>query len=218
MTPAPITVIITSSNRFHLLERTLDSFLALNTYPIHKYILNEDSGNIACVEKILHKYGHLLHLLYHPSREGLSAAWDNLLRNVDTPYIFNLEDDWEFFGNDQFMQQSLDILENYDSISQVWCRDPKDHSHPLKAFGPGSTFQRVLKGYQGHWGGFSFNPSLRRTADLRRMFPNGLRQFGDEALCSRHAEQYGYGYLAVSLVNPACRHIGYGHHTKDFKA
>lgn len=216
MMPAPITVIITSSNRFHLLERTLDSFLALNTYPIHKYILNEDSGNIACVEKILHKYGHLLHVLYHPGREGLSAAWDNLLRNVDTPYIFNLEDDWEFFGNDQFMQQSVDILNESIGIHQVWCRDPTDHNHPLAPPEPGKTYQIVQKGYQGHWGGFSFNPALRRTVDLHRMFPNGLREYGDEAACSKRAESFGY--MAASLVNPACRHIGYGHHTKGFKA
>jgi len=209
-----ITVIVTSSNRFDLLERTLDSFLALNTYPIEKYILNEDSGNVECVKKIIDKYGHLFHVLFHPQREGLSAALDNLIKHVETPYVFNIEDDWEFFGNPNFLQESIYILEDrLFNIHQVWVRDKKDHKHPLNEFHP--CFDIVTKGYQGHWGGFSFNPSLRRLSDIKIIFPNGFKEFGDEALCSKHAETFNY--KAVSLTNPAIRHIGYGRHTENFK-
>lgn len=208
-----ITVIVTSSNRFDLLERTLDSFLALNTYPIEKYIINEDSGNVECVKKIIDKYGHLFHVLFHPKREGLSTALDNLIKHVETEYVFNIEDDWEFFGNPNFMQESLDILEDYPKFNQVWIRDKKDHKHPLEPYN--SKFDLVLKGYQGHWGGFSFNPSLRRLEDIKQLFPNGFKEFGDEALCSKQAEKYGYN--TASLTNPAIRHIGYGRHTENFK-
>jgi GT2 family glycosyltransferase len=208
-----ITVIVTSSNRFDLLERTLDSFLALNTYPIEKYIINEDSGNVECVKKIIDKYGHLFHVLFHPKREGLSTALDNLMLHVTTPYVFNIEDDWEFFGNPNFMQESLDILEKDYSTYQVWIRDKNDHKHPLSK--KNNLFDLVSKGYQGHWGGFSFNPSLRRFSDIKMIFPNGFKEFGDEALCSKQAESFNY--KAVSLTNPAIRHIGYGRHTENFK-
>lgn len=208
-----ITVIVTSSNRFDLLERTLDSFLALNRWPIEKYVLNEDSGNAECCEKIIRKYGHLFHVLWHPGREGLSTALDNLMKHVDTPYVFNIEDDWEFYGNRKFMEESLRILQDRQDIHQVWIRDWNDHKHPVKCYN--DDYDMVSKGYQGHWGGFSFNPALRRTADIRRFFPNGFKEFGDEAACSAHVEKQGY--LAASLRRPAIRHIGWGRHTENFK-
>lgn len=206
-----MTVIVTSSDRFDLLQRTLDSFLALNTYPIEKYVINEDSGNPACVENIIRRYGDSFHILYHPQREGLSRALDNLLLHVDTEYVFNIEDDWEFYGNPRFLFESVEILETCESINQVWIRDPKDHRHPLSR---AENWYEVEKDYRGHWGGFSFNPSLRRTAEVRAMFPNGFREFGEESACSRHAE--ACGYRAVSLLNPAIRHIGWGRHTENF--
>ena len=155
----------------------------------------------------------MFHVLFHPKREGLSTALDNLIKHVETEYVFNIEDDWEFFGNPNFMQESLDILEDYPKFNQVWIRDKKDHKHPLEPYN--SKFDLVLKGYQGHWGGFSFNPSLRRLEDIKQLFPNGFKEFGDEALCSKQAEKYGYN--TASLTNPAIRHIGYGRHTENFK-
>lgn len=209
-----ITVIVTSSDRFDLLCRTLDSFLALNTYPIHKYVLNEDSGNRETTARIIKRYGHLFHVLHHPGREGLSKALDNLMLHVDTQYVFNIEDDWMFRGNANFIQESVEILEGRQDVHQVWIRDKRDHKHPVVTEHP--MYDRVTKGYMGIWHGFSFNPSLRRTADIRRMFPNGFSEFGDEVICNRHAHELGYN--AVSLTKSAIRHIGWGRHTENFKA
>jgi len=214
----PVTVIITSSNRFDLLERTLDSFLALNTYPIHRYILNEDSGNQECLKKIQQRYGHIIEIHFQPQRRGLSAAWDHLLSHVTTDYVFNLEDDWLFSGNRHFMHHAVSILEKNSTIHQVWVRDPLDHSHPLYAHPDykSCNYYIVEKNYRTEkWGGFTFNPSLRRLTDLRRFFPRGLHRFGDEAICSRHVEAVGYS--AVSLTDPACRHIGWDRHSEGFQ-
>lgn len=213
-----VTLVITSSNRFDLLCQTLDSFLALNTYPIEKIIINEDSGNIECATKIIQRYGHIAHVLYHPVREGLSKAIDNLLKHVETEFVFTCEDDWLFEGNSHFIPNSIAVMKEYPQINQVWVRDKNDHNHPL---GPirrmnNIYLREVLKGYQGHWGGFPFNPGLRRMSHIAEMFPNGFAEFGDEAVCSKHVESLGY--FAVSLEHSACRHIGYGRHTEGFKA
>lgn len=211
----PVTVIITSCNRFDLLERTLDSFLATNTYPIERYILNEDGASWTCIQRIQEKYGHFIDILYPIQRQGLSAAWDTLLSHVTTEYIFNLEDDWHFSGNPHFLHQAVDILEANQFIHQVWVRDPRDHQHPLTVH-PSGQYYTVEKGYRTEkWGGFTFNPSLRRRSDLLRFFPNGIRQYGDEANCSRRVEAMGYS--AVSLIEPACVHIGWNRHTPGFK-
>lgn len=212
-----ITFAITSSNRFDLLEQTLDSFLRLNKYPIEKYLLHEDSGNLQCLERIFQKYGKQFTIIYQPKREGLSNALDNLLSLVRTPYVFTCEDDWLFDGNRWFMQQSLEILEKYSYIHQVWIRAGNDHGHPL---GPVTDFgntqvRNVKQGYKTHWNGFSLNPGLRRMSDLKLFFPNGLREYGDEIICAQRTAQFDY--RAVSLVNHACKHIGYGRHTANFK-
>lgn len=212
-----VTLVITSSNRFDLLQRTLDSFLALNTYPIEKIVINEDSGNAECAGKIIQRYGCIAHVLFHPFREGLSKALDNLLKHVETEYVFTCEDDWLFEGNKDFIKESLQIMNNMADINQVWVRAHKDHQHPL---GPVEVLQGVKaryveKGYQGHWGGFSFNPALRRMSDIKRLFPNGFAEYGDEAVCSKHVESIGY--RAVSLEHSACKHIGWNRHTEGFK-
>lgn len=213
----PVTFILTSSNRFDLLCQTIDSFMAVNEYPISKFIINEDSGNKECANKILKRYGDYMHVLFHPKREGLSKAIDTLIRNVDTEYVFTCEDDWLFENNRNFISESLNILLSNPHIHQVWIRKNTDHAHPLgEPFElNGIKVRDVLKGYQGHWGGFTFNPSLRRMSDIRNMFPMGFSLFGDEALCSKHVERIGYD--AVSLVNHACKHIGWGRHTENFK-
>ena len=85
-----ITFCITSCNRFSLLEKTIDSFLSLNKYPIEKYILNEDSTNKEIITKILDKYGDLFHIIRTPKNESLLKSVDNLYRLVDTKYIFHI--------------------------------------------------------------------------------------------------------------------------------
>ena len=39
-----LSIVITSCGRPDLLEKTIDSFLLHNTYPIKKWIITEDSG------------------------------------------------------------------------------------------------------------------------------------------------------------------------------
>lgn len=214
-----VTFVITSSNRFDLLERTLDSFFKLNTYPVVKFILHEDSGNRECLQKIVAKYGDRFHVIAAPKREGLSKAIDNCLRLVETEYVFTCEDDWLFESNPNFMSDALCVMKAVPDIKQVWIRHPADHSHPLlPAIRIGNVpIQKVTKGYQGKWNGFSFNPALRRMSDYRRMFPNGFQEFGDEIICAQHTETFHNGYLAYSLVNSVVKHIGWNRHTTGFK-
>lgn len=214
----PITVIVTSCGRLDLLEKTLDSCNRLSTYPnesLDKFIIHEDSGDNKTVGQIELRFHSAI--VMDGNRLGLSKSLDRLTRCVSTEYYFHTENDWLYDGNPNFIQDSLAILKNNPDINQVWIRDDKDHSHPLgKPYELNSVMVRdVLKGYQGHWGGFSFNPCVRRLSDYKKYFPNGYAEFGDEALCSKHVERIGY--KAVSLVNSACKHIGYGRHTDNFK-
>lgn len=145
------------------------------------------------------------------------------MAEVKTEYVFTCEDDWLFEGNPNFIRNSHIILKNAPTIHHVWVRSRLDHRHPLSQLmqvlnteGCTVGFVDVLKNYGPEkWGGFSLNPGLRRTADYHRFFPNGMAAIGDEAACSAYVE--AIGYQAVSLVNSACRHIGNGRHTENFK-
>jgi hypothetical protein len=90
---ADTTVVLTSCQRHDLLERTLDSFHKFNTDDrVGRIIVIEDGdGDPSEVRK---KFG--AELIRTGARLGQIAAIDRAYAQVDTPYIFHLEDDWEF--------------------------------------------------------------------------------------------------------------------------
>lgn len=213
-----VTLLCTSCGRFDLLQKTLSSFFALNTYPIEEIIINEDSGNFKTWDSVYETFkatGINFRLLVS-SKEGQAKALDRLFDASKTDFVFTTEDDWKYSGNPNFISDSLQIMMNT-LIHHVWVRDKFDHNHPLKSPQTinGVSCQEVMKGYQTHWGGFSHNPGLKRVSDYKRMFPNGFSEFGDEIKCSENANKFNY--KAVSLVYSACVHIGWNRHTPEFK-
>jgi len=43
-----VTVVLTACNRADLLEKTLDSFFEMNTYPLKRFIIIDDGMNFGC--------------------------------------------------------------------------------------------------------------------------------------------------------------------------
>lgn len=203
----PLTITMTSCDRWDLFQQTLDSFFKLNSYPYVAFHVHNDSVKPIPIE-IKNKYADKNITWHEGTKRGLSAAWDYLVALVETEYFFNLEDDWLFEGNANFIWDCLNI--NVLNWHQIWVRDEKDHSHPLSSMRD-ETFKAVK--LNGDWCGFSFNPSLRKKIYWTDLFPNGISG-KDEIELSRIVCNK---YVALSLVNSACRHIGNGRHTKDFK-
>lgn len=210
-----ITFCLTSCNRWNLLEKTLDSFLSLNTYPIKRYLLHEDSGNPEIISKIKAKYPFIEVL--ESNRSGLLASVDKLYALVDTPYIFHCEDDWFFRGNTNFIQESLDILESRPDIHQVWIREGIPNSWLEEK--TDANYRMVKQSHYGDWCGFSFNPGLRRLSDYKQMFPEGYNVLNtrgtNSALNEHECNQVAssFGYRAALLNSPSCYHIGEGQST-----
>lgn len=205
----PLTITMTSCDRWDLFQQTLDSFFKLNNYPYVAFHVHNDSTK-AIPQEIKAKYADKNITWHEGTKRGLSAAWDYLVSLVETEYFFNLEDDWLFEGNANFMQDSFDLI---DGCFQVWIRDEKDHTHPLSRKDCFYETEYKITRLNGDWCGFSFNPSLRSKKDWQRIFANGVGGL-DEIEISRNVKEF---YFAYSLVNFACRHIGNGRHTKDFK-
>jgi FkbM family methyltransferase len=171
---ADVTVVITSCGRQDLLERTLDSFLEFNTYPIAEFIVIED-GDGERNTALGRKYSaHPMRWLSTGRRVGQIAAIDRAYAEVWTEYIFHCEDDWEFHAP-RFIEKSKTILEKNPSILQVWLRGLADtNRHPVIHFdlSIAGVKHRLLQhhhdaGEWGVWHGLSWNPGLRRLRDYR---------------------------------------------------
>jgi hypothetical protein len=210
-----ITLCLTSCNRFNLLQATIDSFLSLNTYPIKRYLLHEDSNNIEMFNKVKEKYP-MFECIRSEKNVGLLKSIDTLYSMVDTEFIFHLEDDWIFENNPNFIQESLEVLKDT-NIHQVWIRQgiPEDWLEKQDLGG----YRMVKQSHFGDWCGFSFNPSLKRLSDYKKMFPNGFDYYNthgtNSALNEHECNQVAsaLGYRAAILNNRVCRHLGEGKST-----
>jgi hypothetical protein len=96
---------------------------------------------------------------------GQVSSIDKAYAEVTTPYIMHCEDDWEFyrFG---FVEASLEVLEKYDNILQVWIRAHHDtNGHPIVKL---AQFDVATMSANYEWCGFSWNrgvsPTTRRSA------------------------------------------------------
>ena len=211
------TVVVTSCDRHDLLERTLSSFRAHNTYSGVKRILVIEDGDgdpthICC------RYG--AQLIKTGTRTGQARAIDHAYAHVDTKYIFHMEDDWEFY-RPGFIEKSRAILEHDPSTLLVWLRAWDDtNGHPLSFQSDDDSLGVLSFDFGGYWHGFTFNPALRRLFDYKRLgsfADHKLGAFPSAAGAAHEAAASAYyrnlGYRAVILDRMGyVRHLGWGRH------
>ena len=190
--PVEVTAVCTSCRRPDLLERTLESFFAFNTYPLKQLVIVEDgptSGNAKLIRRFCNRP---ITWIATGGNAGQITAIDLAYSLVDTEAVFHLEDDWEFYAP-EFIEKSVAVLAADPSCLQIWLRALHDtNGHPLEPgmeLVGGVKVRRLTFGYLGLWHGFSFNPGLRRITDYRRI--------GD---FSRHKTARSGGRELVSIV------------------
>jgi len=208
-----VTVCITSCGRPKLLEATLGSFVKHNSYPVKEVLICEDSGT-PCNAHLEAKFPHFT-WINKPTRKGQLHSVDLLYSAVKTPYIFHCEDDWLFL-KEGFIEASLDVLEAHPKIMMCWLRGLDDtNNHPIKYHKP---YWYLKRNHKRIWGGFTFNPALRRLADYQLHAPySNLGRFSarnsgfiGEQIVSMKMQKSGF--LAIVLPDKYVRHIGDGHH------
>ena len=170
MSKDSVTVVCTSFNRPDLLDRTLHSFLYFNTYPISEFIVQDDSGVIGCNDHLKEAYPNV-QFRYNEKRIGQIRSIDAAYATVKTPYIFHMEEDWQFYRSG-FIEASLDILKDRGNIICVWLRAENDtNGHPLESAtiraGESTNYRVAITRHARVWHGFTFNPSLRRLSDWK---------------------------------------------------
>ena len=207
-----VTVVCTSCNRPDLLEKTLDSFFKYNTYPIERFIVIDDSGgNCDCNDELKDKFPSV-DFWYNAENIGQVASIDRVYGYVTTPYVFHMEEDWEFYKKG-FIEACLEVIDVEKCICAI-VRDPNDSKHPTipPTYKTKSdiTFRKLQWGFDGHWHGFTFNPSLKKMKD----YPSdGYSPIGRELELSKY--YYSLGYFAFIFNEGYCRHAGWGRHVID---
>lgn len=150
-------LIVTSCNRFDLLDKTLLSFFRYADVKPQRVIISEDSG-IEIPDRII----ALLppeSIILNNQRRGQIASIDSCISFVEQDYFFHLEDDWQFYRTG-FIQESFNVLKNSDIINH-WLRERNDtNGHPVKN-------DCLVLNYKKTWHGFTFNPTLKRMSDYR---------------------------------------------------
>lgn len=209
-----VTVVCTACGRPDLLRRTLSSFFQYNTYPIEKFIVIEDSG-IKGVNDLLKKDYPLITWMHNAKRLGQVKSIDRAYTQVNSEYIFHMEDDWSFYRSG-FIEKSLPILESDPKILQVWIRHLSDlNGHGT--IGTPNSYRIVKSNHRGLFHGFSWNPGLRRLSDWEKIGPFSRHTTFNPAKAGQSEIDIGklyheLGYYAVVLKEGYVRHIGQNRH------
>lgn len=221
---SPVTCVLTSSNRHDLLIQTINSFWKFNRYPLAKFIVVEDGPPIPDTIKSLIINADQIKWIDTGRRVGQTAAIDYAYSRVRTPYIFHIEDDWEFYQSG-FIEDSLPILQSQPKCLQVWIRsltDTNGHAVLEKVhYSQEIAWRRMALSYKTEWGewhGFSWNPGLRRLRDYQSIqgygihgrFRPGSERLKSEQVISRiyRSRDFFAAILATHQGAGYVRHIG----------
>ena len=173
-----VTVVLTSCNRVQLLDKTLESFVKYNTYPIYQTLLIDDSGVLHCNREVCKKYPQLnITEIYNIKNIGQIPSIDKVYAMVNTKWIFHCEEDWHFLEYG-FIEKSMKILkeDKTDKIFTVWLRPHNDTSgHPVVKDSLGRGFYEMARTYETVgdciWRGITLNPGLRKTSMCMKFHP-----------------------------------------------
>ena len=218
-------LVITSCGRFDLLRRTVASFLKFADVQPKQYILVEDSGDES-VREVLAPFNLPFEILINqpntgqqPSIDRLHAAIDRAYAQVQFPYIFHCEDDWEFFRTG-FIQESFILLNALPKACIITLRG-RDYRRalrklPVKEIKTNDKTTRAVVRfcqleeaciYRRYFA--YYMPGLRRLADYQKLYP--LANIKSEA--EVWYKLLKLGFTAAHLEIPACAHIGWEQRT-----
>lgn len=210
-----VTVVLTSCGRLDLLRLTVDSFKNHNTFPLHEFIIIEDSGDKKMRDAI-HKLYPEYTLIFNEKNLGLVDSIDKAYSQVKSEFVFHCENDWRFYRSG-FVEKSLEVLLAYPEIMMVWIRDLSDtNGHPIepKVFNVNDVKFRMVATNINGWHGFTWNPSLRRLSDYKLVAPYNkiASHYGKKAGYREMyigQEYYKLGFRSAILLEGYCNHIGY---------
>lgn len=200
---------VTSCGRMDLLQRSLESFYAVVDQEPQELLIYEDSGaeKPEFLDSSIWR-GRGLRWISGQARMGQCFAIARLIQEAKHDYVFWSEEDWLWQNQiNPFMRESKAILDAHPNIGMVSLRGPSGW-HPLVQQN-GLLFAEPY--WRGEWGGWSWNPGLRRRSTLVKILPQVLASVGVKGL--KHEGELSkslldQGYRIADLGRPIVTHIG----------
>ena len=232
-TPFPtvpiVTFSITTCKRYDLFERTMNSFIfhCKDIGLISSWICVDDNSSDEDRLKMLTNFPFFKFIWKTPEQKGHAQSMNLILDTVKTPYLFHMEDDWEFFVPSNYIRPCIEILNESDEYGQ--CLINKNYAETIdglniqggiysntkgglsyyvhefepnaasfaKKYGPGSNC--------AYWPHYSLRPGLNKVSCLKstgRYNPSASHFEMD------FAYRYTVNYKTTFLNRIYCTHIG----------
>jgi len=229
-----VTITTTTCKRTDLITRTIDSFLeCVLDYKkyVKEWIIIDDNSNEKDRAFMKEKYPFIRFIYKDQSNKGHPKSMNMFLEEVKTPYIFNLEDDFEFFRRDNFFERMHSVLEldksygqclmniNYtedtDSGNAIWGSTMRyspvnKMRYFIHNYYTGKKLEEEQRKLNGpsclYWPHFSFRVGLTKTSVLKEIgkYDETAKHFEME-----YAHRYvSKGYKTTFLDGIYCAHIG----------
>lgn len=236
ITPNPnglITFSITTCKRYDLFERTMNSFLTACTdiRLIKEWICVDDNSSEEDRTKMKTNYPFFTFVFKDAANKGHPRSMNIIRNRVQTPYLFHMEDDWEFFFKDNYLTRCLEVLTQSPNIGQ--CLLNKNYRETEKdgciIGGTKALTERgniffihdycktdeekklfIDKYGNGvncnYWPHFSFRPSMIKTSVFQKLGQFNETTFHFEM---NYAERYvKEKIISTFLPSISCIHIG----------
>jgi hypothetical protein len=191
------------------------SFNAFNTFPVKEVIIVDDSGKQDIHKQLQDTYPDYTLIL--KEHRGLIPCIDDAFSRITTKYLFKMEDDWEFYRA-SFIERSIKVLEARPDVMHIWLRNRQDtNAHPIEPLLHNASdvaYSMVTQNFLGQWHGFTFNPSVWRLADYKKLAPFtdicGKGNMGTQEMNIGYWYHEIYNARAAILNEGYVKHIGWG--------
>jgi GR25 family glycosyltransferase involved in LPS biosynthesis len=228
-----LTITMTTCKRYDLFKRTMNSILHnikdLKDY-VYDWIVIDDNSSEEMRQQMKKEFPFITYVYKDLNNKGHPRSMNMFLDLIKTPYMFNIEDDWEFFFPDTFITKMMSILNEDTQLGQVLVNVNYAEDVTTYRLVRGSTMKHtstnlryfVHNHYQGqeleeanrklkynncfYWPHFSFRVGITRMNILKE-----LGKYNEEA---KHFEMdyafkyYAKGYKTGFLDSVYCLHIG----------
>ena len=205
-----VTLVITSCDRFDLLEKTLESMHPWIHEFRHKIIVEDSAASPKLFDR-LRTSG--FRIIENRGRLGQLASIDRAYEQCDTEFIFHCEDDWEFERRPNIeaaFQVLTEGIDGRDDFSVVCFRDVTGTKHSRDGVFKectirGSQFRYSFK-HDYPFNYFTFNPGMLRASLWRRYGP--WKKFANERSIARM--MMGKKHPIAREIPSIVTHIGRG--------
>jgi GR25 family glycosyltransferase involved in LPS biosynthesis len=107
-----ITITTTTCKRLDLFKNTVNSFIECcqDLHLIKEWIVIDDNSSEEQKKEMLEIYPFITFIFKNENDKGHVKSMNIIKNLVKTKYLFNLEDDWEFFYKDYYLTKCIEII------------------------------------------------------------------------------------------------------------